>query len=191
MNINTVAKSSASKPEAINQNYSTVCSVCEGIGEEGHPRSKTDLRYDTYFYLHYPDPGFLKCSYERYGCQVCRLILSCIQYESKGSLTSHGEQAQDYWEKFETFDIARDTNEAASLVTSAQMANHTDDLQPSILQIEGCGSGRVALSIYSVNDLGPRTYQSQAHTVEIYVFNTDSAAPSLPKRMELSSSPGS
>lgn len=188
MNTDTVAKSSASKPEAINKSRSTVCSVCEGIGEEGHPRSKTiSSSYYPYLYLHYPDPGFLKCSSERYGCQVCRLILSCIQDESKGSLTSHGEQAQDYWEKLETFDVAQDTNEAARLVRYAQVAEGSRDLQ-----IEGCASGRVALSIIRFSHEEPRAYSAQAHPVEIYLFHTDSCAPRLPKHtMELSCSPGS
>lgn len=188
MNINAVTKSSASKPEAINQNCSTVCSVCEGIGEEGHPRSKTYLDYSfPYIYLHYPDPGFLRCSYERYGCQVCRLILSYIQDESEGSPTSHGEQAQDYWEKLETFDLAQDTNEAASLVRSAYAADYSHELH-----IEGCGSGRVALVIERPDDSGPREYNSQSYTVKIHVFyDTGSVAPQLPKDLQINCSPGS
>lgn len=193
MNTNTIATPSASKPEAINQSCPTVCSICEGIGKEGHTRSKTvdTLHSDPfptwYIYLHLPGPEFIRSSYERYGCQTCRLILACIQHESKGSPGPQGEQARDDRDRLANFDLAQDTQEAASLVSSAEVGVGSNDLQ-----IERCGPGRVALCIREPSQRwSPRVYAKWGRLeVYIHVFETASVAPRLPRRLNLICSPG-
>lgn len=149
----TVSIPKAAKSEALDQSCSTVCSVCEGIGEEDHPRSKIITDFESrgepnasddskasnvynnfYIYLHYPDTGFLRSSHKFYGCQTCRLILSLFPEEwSTANPSTQGEQ-----DKLATFDITQDTYEAASIVSSA-------DISQGVISIEGYGSGRVAL----------------------------------------------
>jgi hypothetical protein len=189
-----VATPNASKTGAFHRSCSTqaVCSLCEGFGEENHPRSKIVDGYSNprYIYLHYPNPGLLRSSYKRYGCQTCRLILSCIQQGATGSLDPHGEQAQGDKDKLATFDIAQDTYEVARLVKSADFEINGEDLQ-----IKGCGSGRVALHTRSWRKRGPRVFtghwlKEKTLSVNIHVFNTAAVAPPLPECMKLYSSPG-
>lgn len=180
MNTNTVLMPTGTWPEAIDQSGPAVCGVCEGIGEEDHPRSKIVPRGRRvgyiYVYLHYPDARLLQTSYKRHGCKVCGVILSCIQQELTRSSSTHGEQAQDDGDKLASFDIVQDTCEAASLVKSARM-----DIKSEDLQIEGCGSGRLALCI----ERNARSGSARASTellqshVDIHVFDGGSVAPRL------------
>lgn len=180
MNTNTVLMPTSTGPGAINQSGPAVCGVCEGIGEEDHPRSKSVPRGKQvgyiYVYLHYPDARLLQSSYKSHGCTVCGLILSCIQQESTRSPGIYGKQALDDGDGLASFDIVRDTCEAASLVKSARM-----DIKSEDLQIEGCASGRLALCIERNNRSGsPRgsTELLQSH-VDIHVFDGGSVAPRL------------
>lgn len=192
MNTNTVLMPSSTGPEAINQSGPAVCGVCEGIGEEDHPRSKTVPRDRQvgyiYVYLHYPNARLLQSSYKRHGCKVCGVLLSCIQQESTRSPATHGEQTEDDGDKLASFDISQDTCEAARLVKSAKI-----DIKSEDLHIQGCGSGRVALCIKRNNRSGgPRASAEllESH-VDIHVFDRDSVAPRLPgNNIGLICSPG-
>lgn len=201
MSANVVKTPDISETETIIQNYSTVCDLCEGIGREAHPRSKMINKSSwtcfVYIYLHYPDLGLLRSSYERHGCQTCRLIFSCIQDESSGSVNPHEEQARCERERLASFDIAQDTYRAASLVGSANIDEKYLQEWPikSALQIEGCGSGRVALCITCHSRRGPRLNPElnpeRAYLdVVVHVFETVSMAPPLPRSMNLFCSPG-
>lgn len=193
MNTSTVLMPSGTGPEAINQSGPAVCGVCEGIGEEDHPRSKTVPRGRQvgyiYVYLHYPDVRLLQSSYKRHGCKVCGVILSCIQKESTRSPAIHGELAQDDEDRLASFEIVQDSCEAESLVRSAKI-----DVKSEDLQIEGCGSGRLVLCIGRNNrSWSPRssTELLQSH-VDLHVFDGGSVAPRLPvDSIGLICSPGS
>lgn len=192
MSTDAVAKTSASKAEATINNSFTICEVCAGIGEEDHPRSKMlDAPFDCsyYIYLHYPDPELLRCSIERYACQTCRLILSGIQYGPLASMNPHDdEHPRDERDRLASFDIAQDTCEAASLVKSAEIHKRPGLDEPD-LEIEGCGSRRVALHIRCSGDTGPRT-MGETMFVIAHVFETGSMAPALGRIMQLFCSAG-
>lgn len=197
MSANVVTTPDIPKTETINQNNSTVCDLCEGIGREAHPRSEildtSSSGWFVYIYLHYPDPGLLRSSYERYGCQTCRLILSCIQDGSEGSVNPNEEQARCEKDRLASFDIAQDTYRAASLVGSANIDEKCLQEWPikSLLQIEGCGPGRVALRITCHSRRGPRLNPERIYLdVVVHVFETVSMAPPLPRSMNLFCSPG-
>lgn len=197
MSTNVVTTPCIAKTESVNQIYSTVCDVCEGIGEEDHPRSTI---LDTsvsgwffYIYLHYPDPRLLRSSYERYACQTCRLILSCIRHQSSGRMDPDDEQERDEMDILAHFDISQDTDKAASLVGSAEIDKNCIHEWPlrSALQIEGCGSGRLALRITCHSRQGPRINAGRVHLdVVFHIFESDSQAPPLPRPMKLFCSPG-
>lgn len=197
MTTNMVTTQFVAKTESINQNNSTVCNVCEGIGEEDHPRSKildtSTSGWFIYIYLHYPDLELLRSSYEQFACQTCRLILSCIQHQSSESMDPQDEQERDEGDGLANFDIAKDTDKAASLVASAEIDKDYIDEWPirSTLQIEGCGSRRVALSITCHSRSGPRVNAEKMHLeVVFHVFESVSQAPPLPRSMNLFCSPG-
>lgn len=200
MNTNSVSKPSASKLQPMSQTRSTVCGLCQGIGEKGHSRSKTADIYDpsgdsieppVYVYLHYPDPVLLRSSYEQYGCQTCRLILSCIQHESTGSAGTHGEQAQETRDSLTSFDIERDTYEAASILRV-----NAPFIRDECLRMSGCGSGRVVLCIkcpfYPI-DAAPRADTNTSYNaldVEVYIFNGTTRARRMSRRIQVICSPG-
>lgn len=194
MSTNTIATPIVSNTEVVNRDCSIVCKICEGIGREAHPRSRILHRawpdFFLYLYLHYPDPDMLRSSYKRYGCQTCRLMLSCIQYESSRSIYSHDEQAWDDQDRVASFDVAQDTCEAESLVKSAFIDKYTNKWPDRpLLQIEGCGAGRIALCIMCRTLEGPRT-TTESSDVVIHVFETVSVAPALSKSMKFFCSPG-
>lgn len=185
------------KTGSIDQNYCTVCNICEGIGEVDHPRSRildtSASGWFFYIYLHYPDLRLLRSSYERYACQTCRLIHSCIQHQSSGSMDLDDEQERDEMDRLANFDISQDTAKAASLVASAEIDKNCIYEWPftSALQIEGCGSGRVALRITCHSRRGPRVNAGRVQLdVIFHIFETESQAPPLPKSMNLFCSPG-
>lgn len=193
MSTDAVAITSAPKTESPTKNSSTVCELCAGIGEEGHPRSKTldappDCSY--YVYLHYPDPELLRCSFERYACQTCRLILSCIEFGSWASTDLHDDDKHPRYDtdRLANFDVAQDTCEAASIVESAEIYKRPgwNDFG---LKIEGCGYGRVVLHILCSGGTSPRT-TGESMDVIIHVFETASMAPESPLPMRLFCSAG-
>lgn len=200
MNANSVSGRSLSKPEAINQSCSTVCSLCGGIGEEGHPRSKItnwrhSERFSSYIYLHYPDPELLRSSYERHGCQTCRLILSCIQHESTGMVVPTAVQAQDDRDRLASFDIEQDTNDAARILKSAEVSLESDGLGDG-LKVQGCSTGRVVLWIAILlphrEDGGPRAdfrMRLKVKDVGIHIFDQNSVATRV-SAMQMMCSPG-
>lgn len=197
MSTDVLATPCVARTESINQNNSTACNVCEGIGEEDHSRSKildtSSSGWFIYIYLHYPDLGLLRSSYEQYACQTCRLILSCIQHQSSESLDPHDEQERDEGDRLADFDISKDTDKAASLVKSAEIDKDCLQEWPirSTLQIEGCGSGRVALRITCHSRRSPRVNTEKMHLdVVFHIFETESQAPPLPESMKLFCSPG-
>lgn len=193
----TVSIPKAAKSEALNQSCSTVCSVCEGIGEEDHPRSKTitDIWYSGnpnasddskannvhgqfYIYLHYPDTGFLRSSYKLYGCQTCRLILSLVLslFPEEWSVTAN-PSTQGEQDKLATFDITQDTYEAASIVSSAEISQ-------GVIRIEGCGSGRVALcfGLHTEPCGGPRAFDASKRnmpSLSIHAFDAFSVGSAI------------
>lgn len=197
MSANVVTTPDIVKTESTGQKDSTVCNICEGIGDEDHPRSKildaSDPDWFIYIYLHYPDLGLLRSSYEHYACQTCRLILFSIQNESSGNLDSHDEQERDERDRLANFDITQDTEKAAGLVESAEIDRNCAYEWPrrSVLQIEGCGSGRVALRIICHTRREPRLNAERRHLdVVLHVFESESQAPPLPRSMNLFYSPG-
>lgn len=96
-------------------------------------------------------------------------------------------------DRLANFDFSQDTDMAASLVESAEIDKGCIYEWPrrSALQIEGCGSGRVALRITCHSREGPRLNAGRVHLdVIFHMFETESQAPPLPKSMNLFCSPG-
>lgn len=90
--------------------------------------------------------------------------------------------------KLADFDFSQDTAKAASLVGSSEIDKNCIYEWPlrSALQIEGCGSGRVALRITCHSRQGPRVNAGRVQLdVIFHIFETESQAPPLPKSMNL------
>ncbi|ROW15235.1 hypothetical protein VPNG_02965 [Cytospora leucostoma] len=111
----------------------SVCAVCQGFGEEGHPRGwinsgKPGSFSPGYVYLHYPNFVVLSES-ARNGCQVCTILLNRLrkEYFSERIRASDKYKASKWdeaWAKAEElertrdgpFDLDRDTDEVARLL---------------------------------------------------------------------------
>lgn len=198
MNTNSISKPITSQPKASIQNCGTVCGLCEGIGKQDHPRSKKAEAVNRggncappvfYIYLHYPHPALLRNSHEQYRCQTCRLILSYIQHKPIASVRTHSEQANDNRDRLASFNIERDTYEAANILRSDEVGYEGD-----WIQLEGCSSGRIALCIeIFFNNARPRAKKNiilDTVDVDVYVFGRNSVAVRASRGMQLICSPG-
>lgn len=92
-------------------------------------------------------------------------------------------------DRLASFNIERDTYEAANILRSAEVGYEGD-----WIKLEGCGSGRVALCIeIFFNDACPRAKKNislDTVDVDVYVFGRNSVAARTSRGMQLICSPG-
>lgn len=95
------------------------CAVCQGFGEEGHPRGwvSTEDPYN-YIYIHYPNVVVLDQS-ARNGCHVCSYLVHTLK--NYDSFELEWDKANELELTREgAFDLDRDTAEAARMVKSLE-----------------------------------------------------------------------
>lgn len=112
------------------------CAVCQGIGEEDHPRGKLIeiAGYShEYLYIHYPNLVVLDQS-ARNGCQVCSFLVRALKTNAK--FASIWDKASELERtRVGSFDIDHDTAEAARLPKRYGQGNTPDyaSLSPRVL----------------------------------------------------------
>lgn len=71
----TEAGSAHDGAEANRSNPSSVCAVCQGFGEEGHPRRRVLRHWNTvrspYMHVYFHLPYYALSESARNGCKVC------------------------------------------------------------------------------------------------------------------------
>lgn len=134
---------------------STVCDVCQGFGEDGHPRGwlkDMGQKRCKYLYLHYPDVILLKESASR-NCHACLVILSCLD-QNIGDLfrctlqTAVTEARSDYTSRsIQDFELEEDNSESGRLLKLAALADDDEYLGTSPTNPQTFGKGRVVLEM--------------------------------------------
>lgn len=138
---------------ANNMSASSICVVCQGIGEEGHPRGRLLLNYQKddnpdsphlYTYVHYPNVVLLSES-ARKGCRVCALLIRALEFES--SFEEVWAESEEHSARENAFDVYRDTDEVDRLLEDIEIPWYRDErLRP----------GRIVLFADCKNSKGPR-----------------------------------
>lgn len=161
---------------------SSVCAVCQGIGEEGHPRGRvqrfsphTDFPYG-HLYLHYPNLVVLRES-ARNGCKLCAFIQLVTRNgvpitepyfwrEAYNRIWAEAEGLERMRE--DTFDIGRDTEEVVRLLEGLK-----DDQEGApFLDEMPEAPGRIVLFVLGSSPVGILEEIGE-RSLEIYVLNSD------------------
>ncbi|KUI68623.1 hypothetical protein VM1G_04558 [Cytospora mali] len=173
-----------------NISTSSVCAVCQGFGEEGHPRGRVVPQEENiersyrYLYFHYPNLVVLSES-ARKGCRVCAFLLRVTKagvanvdpYDYDES--DDEESTDDFktaWAEAEelertrkdAFDIDRDTAEVARQSESVKDQDHYYHYLDALPR----GSGRILLIAECFSPMGPRKENGE-RPLQIYVLASE------------------
>lgn len=146
---------------------SRICDVCQGFGEDRHPRGLLQTRVpengakeSSYLYLHYPDVILLKNSASK-NCQACQVILSCLEAR-KGNMQIDWEtvfeeaKTSSPFRSIENFSLEEDDRESERLMKLARPSDDTDLLGLSWIEPHISGKGRIVLAMRNKYGAEPR-----------------------------------
>lgn len=125
------------------------CAVCQGFGEEGHPRWRVRRNGWSYswedIYIHYPNVVVLDQS-ARNGCQVCSYLVQDFKRDDR--FASEWEKASELERtRVGSFDIDRDTAEVGRLEKGYRLDS-------------GISTSRI---VFKVHHRVPRTRRTNYH----------------------------
>lgn len=141
--------SKGSSLESMGSPSSSLCPVCQGIGDLKNPRGVSvkiqDDRWSeyAYVYMHYPSIGALYNSAEA-GCDLCKLLRSELQRDIVGDFNKA------------TAACSPEPDDASSIAADLAEFTRPENLHISAMDFKHGRSRRIVLLHHSKEGTGPR-----------------------------------